>query len=332
MLRILLKQPESERDADNLVRMVIGSAAPTDVVEEFERRYDVAVLDVYGLSETGPIAAVTWDQRRPGSCGRPVPWYEVRIFDDHDLEVPRGQAGQIVVRPNRPHVMMERYWGNDSATLALMRNLWFHTGDYARQDEDGYIWFLERATDSIRRRGENVSAWEVERVFADHPDLLEAAVYGVPSEVGGEEIMVAVVPQAGMSRSRHQELLDFCTGKMPHFAVPRYVRFMDKLPRYHAQRVLKQAAKGRGRRGRGRMGPRGGRLRGSALRGDGMGRGRSQGRGRHRRRSRESAARSACGWRPRAPASPCSTSVPRPARETLALIGRRRGRARMRRG
>ena len=245
MLRILLKQPESERDGDNPVRMVIGSAAPEDVVEEFERRYDLAVLDVYGLSETGPITAVTWEQRRSGSCGRPVPWYEVRIVDEHDCEVPRGESGQIVVRPNRPHVMMERYWGNDAATLALMRNLWFHTGDYARQDRDGFIWFLERATDSIRRRGENVSAWEVERVVADHPDLLEAAVYGVPSDVGGEEIMVAVVPRPGVEVTP-EALLDFCTGKMPHFAIPRYVRTMDRLPRNHAQRVLKKELKAAG--------------------------------------------------------------------------------------
>jgi len=245
MLRILLKQPESERDRDNPVRMVIGSAAPEEVVEEFERRYDLAVLDVYGLSETGPITAVTWEQRRPGSCGRPVPWFEVRIVDEHDVEVPRGRSGQIVVRPNRPHVMMERYWGNDAATLALMRNLWFHTGDYARQDEDGFIWFLERATDSIRRRGENVSAWEVERVLADHPDLLEAAVYGVPSEVGGQEVMAAVVPRPGLELSA-EGLLDFCAGKMPHFAVPRYVRFMDRLPRNHAQRVLKKELKAEG--------------------------------------------------------------------------------------
>jgi crotonobetaine/carnitine-CoA ligase len=245
MLRILLKQPESERDGDNQVRMVIGSAAPEDVVEDFERRYDLAVLDVYGLSETGPIAAVTWDHRRAGSCGRPVPWYDVRIVDEHDVELPRGESGQIVVRPTRPHVMMERYWGNDAATLALLRNLWLHTGDYARQDEDGFIWFLERATDSIRRRGENVSAWEVERIFADHADLLEAAVYGVPSEVGGQEIMVAVVLRPGVELTA-EDLLDFCNGKMPHFAVPRYVRFMDALPRNHAQRVLKQQLKSDG--------------------------------------------------------------------------------------
>jgi crotonobetaine/carnitine-CoA ligase len=239
MLRILLKQPELDDDRDNPVRMVIGSAAPAEVVEEFERRFGLAVLDVYGLSETGPITAVTWDRRRPGSCGCPVPWFELRIVDEHDVEVPRGQSGQIVVRPNRPHVMMERYWANDSATLALLGNLWFHTGDHARQDDDGYVWFLERATDSIRRRGENVSAWEVERVLADHPDLLEAAVYGVPSDVGGEEIAAAVVLRPGAALTA-EALLDFCTGKMSHFAVPRYVRFMDALPRNHAQRVLKK--------------------------------------------------------------------------------------------
>jgi crotonobetaine/carnitine-CoA ligase len=245
MLRILLKQPQRDDDAVNPVRMVIGSAAPTEVVQEFERRYDLAVLDVYGLSETGPITAVTWDQRRPGSCGRPVPWYELRIVDDCDVEVPRGQTGQIVVRPNRPHVMMERYWGNDAATLALLRNLWFHTGDYARQDEDGFVWFLERVTDSIRRRGENVSAWEVERVLADHPDLLEVAVYGVPSDVGGEEIAAAVVLRSGADLTA-AALLDFCGGKLPHFAVPRYVRIMDGLPRNHAQRVLKKELKADG--------------------------------------------------------------------------------------
>ena len=149
------------------------------------------------------------------------------------------------MRPKKPFVMMERYWGNDAATIASMRNLWFHTGDNAYRDEDGYFWFVARGTDSIRRRGENVSAWEVERVLADHPELLEAAVYGVPSELGGQEVMVACVrrPESDITAER---LLDFCTGKMPHFAVPRYVRFMDRLPRSHAQRVLKPELKAAG--------------------------------------------------------------------------------------
>lgn len=245
MLRILLKQPASDADAGNSVRMVVGAAAPADLVEEFEQRFDLAVLDVYGLTETGPVTAITWDQRRPGSCGVPVPWYDVRVVDDADREVAPGETGQIVVRPRRPHVMMERYWNNDAATLGALRNLWFHTGDVARRDEDGFVWFLERGTDSIRRRGENVSAWEVERVLADHPGLLEATVFGVPAEIGGQEVMVAAVPRDGIDISP-ESLLEYCTGKMPHFAVPRYVRLMDRLPRSHAQRVLKQELKDEG--------------------------------------------------------------------------------------
>jgi crotonobetaine/carnitine-CoA ligase len=245
MLRILLKQPAGEADRENSVRMVIGAAAPGELVEQFEQRFDVAVLDVYGLTETGPVTAISWDHRRPGSCGVATPWYEVRVVDERDLDVAPGEMGQIVVRPRRPHVMMEGYWGNDTATVAAVRNLWFHTGDLAHQDADGFVWFHERGTDSIRRRGENVSAWEVERVLADHPELLEAAVFGVPAEIGGQEVMVAVVAKPA-TEITPELLLDYCIGKMPHFAVPRYVRFMDRLPRSHAQRVLKQELKAAG--------------------------------------------------------------------------------------
>jgi crotonobetaine/carnitine-CoA ligase len=245
MLRILLKRDPAPEDADHGVRVVFGAAAPVDLIEAFEQRFGVAVLDVYGLTETGPVTAITWDHRRPGSCGIPTPWYEVRIVDEHDHEVAPGEVGEIVVRPRRPHVMMEGYWGNEAATLKTLRNLWFHTGDLASRDEDGFFWFRERGTDSIRRRGENVSAWEVERVLADHPELLEAAVFGVPAEIGGQEVMVAAVRRPGVVMTP-EALLDYCTGKMPHFAVPRYVRFMDKLPRSHAQRVLKHELKADG--------------------------------------------------------------------------------------
>ena len=245
MLRILLKQPQREDDADNPVRVVFGAAAQSELVLEFEQRFGLSVLDVYGMTETGPITACTWDRRRPGSCGVPVPWYEVRLVDENDLDVPDDTTGEIVVRPKRPDVMMGGYWDNDAETLKSLRNLWFHTGDHARRDADGFYFFVTRATDSIRRRGENVSAWEVERVLADHPKILEAAVYGVPSELGGQEVMVAVVtrPEAEITP---EELLGFCSGKMPHFAVPRFVRFVDELPKSHAQRILKQELKAEG--------------------------------------------------------------------------------------
>jgi crotonobetaine/carnitine-CoA ligase len=242
MLRILLKQPARDDDPENDVRLVFGAAAPSEVVLAFEQRFGATVLDVYGMTETGPVTVNTFEQRRAGSCGVPVPWYEVRLVDEDDLDVADGATGEIVVRPARPHVMMERYWNDDAATLRSFRNLWFHTGDHARRDADGFFYFAERATDSIRRRGENVSAWEVERVLSDHPELLEAAVYGVSSELGGQEVMVALVRKPESSITA-EEVLDFCTGKMPHFAVPRFVRFMDALPKSHAQRILKQDLK-----------------------------------------------------------------------------------------
>ena len=245
MLRILMKQPEGEDDTNNTVRVVVGAAAPRDQVLEFENRYGLAILDVYGLTETGPITFCTYDQRRAGSMGVPVPWYEVRVLDEHDLEVPVGEAGEICIRPARPNVMMAGYWNNDTATLKSIRNLWFHTGDHGYQDADGFFFFKARETDSIRRRGENISAWEVERVLALHEELLESAVYGVPSPMGGQEVMAAIVLKPG-STLTPEAVLDFCTDKMPHFAVPRYLRIVDSLPKSHAQRILKQELKAEG--------------------------------------------------------------------------------------
>ncbi len=245
MLRILLKQSERPDDADNLVRVVIGAAAPRDLVLEFENRFDLAILDVYGLTETGPITFNRFDQRKAGSMGVPVPWYEVRILDENDYEVAVGESGEICIRPQRPSVMMAGYWDNDSATLKSMRNLWFHTGDHGYRDEDEFFFFKARETDSIRRRGENVSAWEVERVLALHPELLESAVYGVPSPIGGQEVMAAIVTTPDSSLTP-EAVLDFCQGKLSHFAIPRYLRFVDSLPKSHAQRILKQELKAEG--------------------------------------------------------------------------------------
>jgi crotonobetaine/carnitine-CoA ligase len=245
LLRILMKQPEKPDDADNPVRVVLGAAAPRELVEDFDNRFGLVILDVYGLTETGWITINRFDQRRAGSMGVPVPWYEVRILDENDSEVPAGEPGEICIRPKQPSVMMMGYWDNDSATLKSLRNLWFHTGDHGHRDEDGFYFFRVRESDSIRRRGENISAWEVERVLALHPDLVESAVYGVASPIGGQEVMAAIVCKSG-SDLTPEDVLDFCQDKMPHFAVPRYVRFVDALPKSHAQRILKQELKAEG--------------------------------------------------------------------------------------
>ncbi len=245
LLRIMMKQPPKPDDDDNTVRVVLGAAAPRELVEDFEHRFGVVILDVYGLTETGWITVNHFDQRRAGSMGLPVDWYDVRILDENDGEVPVGEPGEICIRPKRPSVMMMGYWNNDSATLRSIRNLWFHTGDMGHRDEDGFYYFRVRETDSIRRRGENVSAWEIEQVLALHPDLLESAAYGVASPIGGQEVMVAIALKSGASVAP-EEVLDFCQDKMPHFAVPRYVRFVDELPKSHAQRILKHELKAEG--------------------------------------------------------------------------------------
>ena len=265
MLRILMKQPEGPDDTDNTVRVVIGAAAPRDQVLEFENRFGARDPRRVRPDRNRADHLQPFDQRRAGSMGVPVPWYEVRVLDENDIEVPVGEAGEICIRPARPNVMMAGYWNNDSATLKSIRNLWFHTGDHGYRDADGFYFFKARETDSIRRRGENISAWEVERVLALHPELLESAVYGVPSPIGraggdgGDraEARLDAHPRGACSTS--------APSKMPHFAVPRYVRFVDSLPKSHAQRILKQELKAEGTRGRRRMGPGDGRLQGPAM-------------------------------------------------------------------
>jgi carnitine-CoA ligase len=209
--------------------MVIGAAAGTELIEQFEERFGVAVLDVYGMTETGPTTAITWSDRRPGSCGRPVPWYDVRVVDEHDNDTAEGEIGEIIVRPARNHVMMEGYWNNPEAMVKAIRNLWFHTGDLARRDADGYLWFVERGTDSIRRRGENVSSFEVEQALLPHPAVSAVAAFPIASELGEDEVAVAVILEEGVAAD-HESLIRWCEPRLAYFAIPRYVRFVTEMP------------------------------------------------------------------------------------------------------
>jgi crotonobetaine/carnitine-CoA ligase len=239
MLMMLYKQPVRPDDADNPVRRCYGAPAPEAIFEPFERRFGVEIIDVYGMTEVGVAIWNVPGASRPGSCGRPVPWYEVELHDEHDQPVSEpGVAGEICIRPREPHIMIERYWGADEYTIRQFRNFWFHTGDRARWDQDGYLWFLDRMTDSIRRRGENVSSWEVEQAVSADARVQEAAAYGVASELGEQEVMVAVVPKPGVA-IEPSTLVDSLTDRLPRFAIPRYVRVIEELPKTHAQRIQK---------------------------------------------------------------------------------------------
>jgi crotonobetaine/carnitine-CoA ligase len=238
LLVMLHKQPERPDDADHRVRKAYGAPAPVTIYEDFERRFGVRLVEVYGSTELGTATMNTFDEVRVGSCGRPSPYYEVEIHDEHDRAVPPGVEGEIVVRPREPHVMFEEYYRMPEATLRAFRTLWFHTGDRGWRDEDGWFTFVDRMKDAIRRRGENISSWEVEKVLDAHPEVQESAVVGVPSELTEEDVLAVVVPAPG-SELTPEALLDHCQERMAHFAVPRYVRFVDALPKTPSQRIEK---------------------------------------------------------------------------------------------
>ena len=151
---------------------------------------------------------------------------------------PPGVAGEIVVRPKQPGIMFSGYYGMPEATVESWKNLWFHTGDTGRMDEEGYFYFLDRKKDVVRRRGENISSYEIERVINDHPKVFESAIVGVPSELSEEEVLAVVILKDG-EELKPEELLDFCQARMAHFAVPRYIRYVKELPRTPSQRVEK---------------------------------------------------------------------------------------------
>ncbi len=178
------------------------------------------------------------EPRRPGCCGRPAPDAEVRIVDDDDNPLGPHQTGEIVMRPREPYTMMSEYYKLPEETLRAFRNLWFHTGDLGYTDEDGYLYFVGRKKEAIRRRGENISAFEVESIVNQHPSVLESAAIAVPSELSEDDVKIVVVLKDG-ERVRPEELIKFCEDRMAYFMVPRYVEFRDELPKTPTQRVEK---------------------------------------------------------------------------------------------
>jgi crotonobetaine/carnitine-CoA ligase len=239
VMTILSKQEPKPEDADVKVRYAFGAACPPDVMEKLEGRFGFECLEGFGMSEIGLVVHDAIGNRRRGSCGKVLDeFFEVKLFDDGDNEVATGEIGEIVVRPKMPYIMMTEYFNMPDKTLETYRNLWFHTGDYAKKDADEFFYFVDRKKDAIRRRGENISSFEVEKVINTHPSVLESAVFAVPSELGEDEVMTAVVlkPEKEVSPV---ELIEFCNDRMAHFAVPRYVDFVAELPKTPTNRIEK---------------------------------------------------------------------------------------------
>lgn len=249
MLTMLYKQPTREDDADNPVRLTVGGAAPAELWTDFERRFGLEILEIYGLTETATFCLGSPpDEIRMGKIGKPVGWSEVRIEREDGSEAADGESGEIVIRSKRPHTLFLGYYKNEEATEQAMRGGWFHSGDRGTRDADGYFSFKDRLKDSIRRRGENISSYELERIVNQHPNVAESAAFGVPSELGEDEVMVAVVLKPGASLEP-EELVEFCAERMASFMVPRFIEFRDELPKTATQRVQKYQLRERGTAG-----------------------------------------------------------------------------------
>ncbi|MBI4506200.1 MAG: AMP-binding protein [Chloroflexi bacterium] len=245
LLTILLKAPPSARDRQHTLRVGWGLAASGETMQAFEARFGVPVLSGYGSTEANVVCYEPLAERRPGSAGKPHPEFDVRVVDDHDEPVPPGAVGEIVTRPRDPYVMFLGYYQKPEATVAAWRNLWFHTGDAGRFDADGYLYFVDRLKDVIRRRGENISSYEVEYVASQHPAVLECAAVAVPAELGEDEVKLVVVPRPGQSLDP-RDLIAFCAERLAYFAVPRYVQLSQALPKTPTDKVEKHRLRAEG--------------------------------------------------------------------------------------
>lgn len=193
----------------------------------------------YGLTEAAVVTSLpAGEYAAPGSSGKRVPEFDVRIVDEYDRELPPGQAGEVIVRPLRPDIMFMGYWRRPEDTLKVMRNLWLHTGDIGKFDEDGFFYFVDRKKDYLRRRGENISSFEMEAAFARHPAIAEVAVHAVPSPHGEDDVKVTAVLRPGATLTP-EELFRWAMDQVPYYALPRYIEFRDVLPKNPQGRVLK---------------------------------------------------------------------------------------------
>ena len=241
LAQMLMNQPELEDDAENPLRTVVMSPVIPDV-DAFCERFDVDVFTAYNMTEINcPIVSLgersTNENYR--SCGRARNGVEVRIVDEHDIEVAPNIPGELIVR-SEPWELNTGYWNMPDKTNEAWRNGWFHTGDAMSYDEQGNYYFVDRAKDYIRRRGENISSFEIESIINEHPDISECGAVAVPAEEGEDEVKVAIVlePNAKFDAA---ELMEFLIPKMPRFAIPRFVEVWDELPKTEATARIQKA-------------------------------------------------------------------------------------------
>ena len=245
MVPILLARPPGADERTHRVRIALGPGVPVDMISAFKARTGVPVLEGYASTETNFVIGGKIAEQKPGSIGRIRPGHHARVVDDQDFEVATGVPGELLLRADEPFVFATGYFGMPDKTVEAWRNLWFHTGDRVVCDSDGHFRFLDRLKDAIRRRGENISSYEVEQVLLSHPSIEMTAVFPVRSELAEDEVMAAIVLKAGCGLDP-VALMKFCEPRMPYFSIPRFVDFVTDLPRTESGKVQKFKLRERG--------------------------------------------------------------------------------------
>jgi crotonobetaine/carnitine-CoA ligase len=244
MVTLLVQQPPSDQDRQHHVRKTwnASSTLPAHVIDAFVDRFGIPMLGTYGLTDGGggfmannPLGP----DHRPGSNGKGWDQFEFSIVDEHDRPLPTGEVGQIVSRPLMANTMALGYLGQAETTVGTWRNLWLHTGDLGRMDDDGYLYLLGRQAFWLRRRGENISAYEVEHVVSGCPGVAEVCVVGVPSELNEEDVKAFVIVEEGVEVTPGQ-IVDWCEGRITAFKIPRFVEFVGEFPRSASKREIER--------------------------------------------------------------------------------------------
>ena len=241
MYHALLNHPERDRYDTSRLRLCIsgGAALPVEVLRGFEEAFGATILEGYGLSETSPVASFNQlgQERKPGSIGTPIEGVEMKVVDEDGNELAPGEVGEVVIRG---HNVMKGYWNRPDATEEAMRGGWFHSGDLARMDEDGYFFIVDRKKDMILRGGYNVYPREIEELLFEHPAVSEAAVVGLPDERLGEEVGAAIALKPG-AEATADELRDYLEQRLAAYKYPRRIWFVDELPKGPTGKILKRA-------------------------------------------------------------------------------------------
>jgi carnitine-CoA ligase len=245
MVPILLSRPVSTEEREHTTRVSLAPGVPRQFHADFIQRTGIRMIDGWGSTETNFVLGATVDRQRPGTMGPVFDGFQARVVDEDDNEIATGAPGELVVRADDPYAFATGYFGTPEKTVETWRNLWFHTGDRVVREPDGYFRFIDRLKDAIRRRGENISSFEVEQVLLSHPSVANAAAFPVRSQLAEDEVMAAIILHPGKSLTP-PELIEFCKPRLPYFAVPRYLEFMQELPTTENGKVQKYKLSERG--------------------------------------------------------------------------------------